>query len=101
MALSVDPPEVSLPWVQSKGFTFPMASDPEQGVIKAWGLTNPDVPELALHAVYLIDRDGKVFYRKIARRRAYPPEFLDAVDYFSGDWPRTPKPARTPQPKSP
>lgn len=37
--------------------------------------------DLSLHAVYLLDPDGTIFYRKIARRRAYPPEFLDAIDY--------------------
>ncbi len=81
VALSVDPPEVSLPWVQDKGFTFPVACDPELKVIRAWGLENEDVGDLSLHAVYLLDTDGAVFYRKVARRRAYPPEFLDAIDY--------------------
>ncbi len=39
--------------------------------------------DLSLHAVYLLDADGTIFYRKIARRRAYPPEFLDAIDYHA------------------
>ena len=81
MALSVDAPEISLPWVQKKGFTFPVACDPKLEVIRDWGLENTDVGDLSLHAVYLLDPDGTIFYRKIARRRAYPPEFLDAIDY--------------------
>ena len=52
-------------------------------VIRAWGLENTDVGDLSLHAVYLLDPDGTIFYRKIARRRAYPPEFLDAIDYHA------------------
>lgn len=83
VALSVDPPEVSLPWVEKKGFTFPVACDPELKVIREWGLENTDVGDLSLHAVYLMDPDGTIFYRKIARRRAYPPEFLDAIDYHA------------------
>lgn len=83
VALSVDPPDVSVPWIEKKGFTFPLASDPELKVIRAWNLENPDVDDLALHAVYILDPDGTIFYRKIARRRAYPPEFLDAIDYHA------------------
>ena len=33
--------------------------------------------------LYLLDRDGAIFYRKVARRRAYSPEFLDAIDYHA------------------
>ena len=83
VALSVDPHEVAQPWVQKKGFTFPIACDPELEVIRAWGLENTDVGDLSLHAVYLLDPDGTIFYRKIARRRAYPPEFLDAIDHHA------------------
>lgn len=86
VAISVDEPQVSLKWAHEKGFTFPLASDSEQRIIAAWGLQNPDVPELSLHAIVIIDAQGKVFYRKIARRRAYPPELLDAIDFHAGRW---------------
>lgn len=92
LALSVDPPENSLPWAEEKGLTMPLASDPDMKIISQFGLVNPDVPDLALHAVYIVDEQGKVFYRKVARRRAYSREFLDAVDYHYGRWPRTPAP---------
>ncbi len=49
---------------------------------------NPDTPELSLHAIYIVDPQGRVFYRKIARRRAYADELLDAIDYHFGPWPR-------------
>ncbi len=84
--ISVDPPEASIPWAQKKGFTFPMLSDPKMEVIKGWGLQNKDVPDLALHAVYILDTDGKIFYRKVARRRAYSKEFLSAIDFHFGNW---------------
>jgi len=84
VAISVDTPENTMPWVEKKGWTMPMASDPELKIIRSFELENPDVPELSLHAVYIIDEQGKVFYRKVARRRAYSKEFLDAVDYHYG-----------------
>ena len=61
------------------GFTFAMLSDPEMQVIDTYGLRNPEVPDLALHAVYVIDRDRKGTYRKIARRRVKSPEILLAL----------------------
>jgi peroxiredoxin len=81
VVISVDTPDVSLPWAQKKGFTFPMVSDPDLQVIGTWGLENTEVGDLALHAVFILDRDGKIFYRKVARRRPYSPEFLQAIDY--------------------
>lgn len=90
--ISVDEPEDSLPWAEKKGITVPLGSDPKLELIRRFGLENPDVPELSLHAVYLVDEEGVVFYRKVARRRAYSPEFLDAIDYHyrdrDGRWPR-------------
>ena len=79
--ISVDKPDVSIPWARQKGFTFAMLSDPDMEVIKGWGLQNKDVPDLALHAIYILDKEGKIFYRKVARRRARSPEFLAAIDY--------------------
>jgi hypothetical protein len=59
-------------------------------VIGQFGLINPDERELSLHAIYIVDKDGKVFYRKVARRRAYSDELLDALDYHAGTY--RPKP---------
>lgn len=61
-------------------------------MIGGFGLVNEDRPELSLHAIYIIDRDGKIFYRKVARRRAYSNELLDALDYHAGTY-RPPRPA--------
>lgn len=88
VAVSVDPVDVSRKWADEKGFEFPLASDPELRVIRGFGLENPDVEDLSLHAIYIVDRDGKIFYRKVARRRAYSPELIDAIDYHyaRGEW---------------
>ena len=64
-------------------------------MIGQFGLINADRTELSLHAIYIIDGDGKVFYRKVARRRAYSDELLDALDYRAGSYRRK---ATTPPP---
>jgi len=63
-----------------------MLSDPQQQLIGALGLTNPDEPGLALHAIFIVDERGAIFYRKVARRRAYADELLDALDYRAGTY---------------
>jgi peroxiredoxin len=88
VAVSVDVPSDTLPWAEKKGLTMPLATDPEQQIIGRFGIANADEPELSLHAVYIVDQDGKVLYRKVARRRPYARELLDAVDYHDGRWPR-------------
>jgi peroxiredoxin len=80
VAISVDPPEVSRDWAEKKGFSFTLAADPEMQVIDAYHLRNPDTPGLALHAVYIVQPDGSISYRKVARRRARSREILYALD---------------------
>jgi len=96
VALSVDKPDVTLPWATEKGLSFPLLSDPDLKIIRGWNLENEGVGDLAWHAVYLIDTDGTIFYRKVARRRAYSKEFLAAIDYwqwFKGSAPAAPSPS--------
>jgi len=57
-----------------------VASDPEMTVIDQWGIRNQDAPELALHSIFMVDKAGEIFYRKIARRRAKSQELLYALD---------------------
>jgi len=81
-AISVDNPPETLAWVKKRGLTMPMLSDPKQKIIeKQFRLRNPEREELAIHAVYILDEAGKVFYRKIGKRRPMPPEFLAAIDW--------------------
>ena len=84
VALSIDPPGVTVPWITQVGLTMPMLSDPEMKVIEGlFHVRNPKEPDLAIHAIYLIDTDGRIFYRKIGRRRPRSPELLDAFDYHA------------------
>lgn len=75
-------------WADTKKIPFDLLSDPQQRIIGSFGLVNPDQPELSLHAIYIVDPAGEVFYRKVARRRAYSDELLDALDYRAGTYRR-------------
>lgn len=88
MAISVDQPHHSLRMIQRLGLTFPLASDADQSVIKALNIQNTDTKELAQHAVYLVDADGRVFYRKVAGRRPVSAELIDAIDAYRGEYPK-------------
>ncbi len=88
IALSVDAPGDSLAMINRLGLSFPLVSDSAQNVIRAYKVQNPTTKELALHAVYLIDTNGRVFYRKVARRRPTSEELIDATDAFRGVYPR-------------
>lgn len=67
-----------------RGLTMTMLSDPEQRIITdLFHIRNPAREELAIHAVYILDGDGRVFYRKVGRRRPLSPEFLAAIDWHA------------------
>ena len=88
VALSVDEPLESVALVERLGITFALASDRGQRIISDFGVQNPVTLELALHAVYIVDEQGEIFYRKVARRRPISNELIDAIDAYRGDYPR-------------
>lgn len=51
-------------------------------------MQNPQTNELALHAVYIVDEQGRVIYRKVAGRRPVSAELIDAIDAYRGVYPR-------------
>lgn len=87
VALSVDPPAHSTAMIRRMGLQFALVSDEDQRVMKAFGVQNPQTQELALHAVYLVDENLRVFYRKVASRRPLSQELLDAIDFERGRYP--------------
>ena len=89
IALSVDEPTASVAMIERLGLTFDLGSDPGQQVIGAFRVQNPDTSELAIHAVYIVDTSGVVFYRKVGLRRPVSQELIDAIDAFRGEYPRT------------
>jgi hypothetical protein len=98
IALSVDEPEASLAMIDRMGLSFPLGSDPDQRVIQAFRVQNPDTRELAIHAVYIVDGDGVIFYRKVGLRRPVSQELIDAIDAFRGEYPRTDEAVAAPEP---
>ncbi len=71
------------------GLTYPLASDPQQQMVKAYRVQNPDTQELALHAVYIVDEQRTILYRKVALRRPTSNELIDAIDAHQGRYPQT------------
>jgi len=86
VAVSADPRDDSTNWIMEQEFTFPMAVDVELNFIKRIRLEHPE-REVAIHAIYMLDPDGKIFYAKVGGRRPTPQELLDAIDYHKGNWP--------------
>ena len=87
VAISVDPIAHSRLMVKRLGLKFPVLSDQDQTLQRAFGVQNPDTQELALHAVYVVNTQKKVVYRKIAGRRPLSAELLDAIDHARGQYP--------------
>lgn len=87
VAISVDPPEHSRIMIKRLGLDFPILSDENQQIQKAYGVQNPDTQELALHAVFVVNKNKEVVYRKIAGRRPLSQELLDAIDHARGQYP--------------
>ena len=69
------------------GLEFELGSDRSQHVVRAFRVQNPTTQELALHAVYIVDESGKIFYRKVASRRPRANELIDAIDAHHGTYP--------------
>jgi peroxiredoxin len=88
IAISVDPLDVAKRFAKDLSLPFPLASDPELAVIRAWGLENEEVGDLAWHAVYIVDTDQRIFYRKAGGLRPRAQELLDAIDFHfqQGAW---------------
>lgn len=86
VAISVDRSEDSLGMIERMGLSFAIASDPDLSVVGAFALENQEVGEMAIHATYVVAQDGKVIYRKVARRRPMSGEILDAIDAHRGTY---------------
>jgi peroxiredoxin len=94
-AISVDPPPTAAAWHKRKGFTYPLLSDPNMDLIeKKMHIRNPQQPDLAIHAIYILDEQGKIFYRKIGRRRALSKELLIAIDHHQATHPKAKEAAK-------
>ena len=86
LAISVDPPEVSLRAVYEAALPFAILSDPDHAVIDRYGLLHPHAgPEgdVAIPTQFLVRSDGTIAWRHVATSitdRAYPSETLAAIE---------------------
>lgn len=90
-AISVDSPEASRKLIQSRGFHYPILSDPKADVIRGYGVLHPkageDGQDIARPAEYLVDSKGVIVWANLTddlRVRARPEAMLEAVDRVLG-----------------
>lgn len=86
LAVSVDSPEQSARVVERNKLAFPILSDADRAVIRAYGVVHakgsPNGGDIALPSQFLIDRSGRIAWRSIAKRtnvRPDPSEILAQV----------------------
>ncbi len=90
-AISVDSPEESRKLIQSRGFHYPILSDPKAEVIRRYGVLHPnggeDGRDIARPAEFLVDSTGKIVWENLTddlRVRARPEAVLEAGDKLLG-----------------
>jgi mycoredoxin-dependent peroxiredoxin len=84
-AISVDPVEKSRALASRLGIQFPLLSDPGGEVARAYGVWHAE-KEIALPAVFVIDRRGAIRWKRVsASLNDRPPEddIVEAVDALS------------------
>ena len=87
MGLSVDSPAESQKLCQSRGYTFPIVSDPNADTIRQYGVLHPKGGEagqdIARPAEFLVDANGTIRWENLTddiRVRARPESALQAID---------------------
>ncbi len=87
MAISVDSPAESQKLCQSRGYTFPLLSDPNADTIRHYGVLHPKGGEagqdIARPAEFLVDASGTIRWVNLTgdiRVRARPESALAAID---------------------
>jgi peroxiredoxin Q/BCP len=85
LAVSVDAPEQSREIVEAYGLDFPVLSDPDAEVVRAYGVLHADgglEGDIARPATFVIDREGRVVWRDLTdnwRVRVRPGEIVERV----------------------
>lgn len=100
LAIAVDPPEKARQVVEDNGLDFSVLCDTERKVIGDYGLVHkgggPNKTDIALPAHILVDADGRVVWRFVARRvegRAHPDDVLEAIASLKRQTPGADAPA--------
>lgn len=85
LGISVDSVEKNAEVATKHAITFPLLSDPELKAIDAFGLRHSDGgfgQDIARPAVFLIDRQGRIVWRRMTddwRVRLRPEDLLQAI----------------------
>ncbi|PYJ71026.1 MAG: hypothetical protein DME76_03510 [Verrucomicrobia bacterium] len=89
IGISVDRPEINKRQSQKLGYTFPLLSDPQAGLIRRYGVLHsgagPKGADIARPAEFLIDSSGVVRWVNLTENiavRARPEQVLDASNQF-------------------
>ena len=87
MAISVDPPVRAAQVVKNNKLPFPVLCDESRTAARAFGVLHekggPAKEDVPLPAMFLIDRDGRVLWRRVAtmmQDRPDPQDVLRAVE---------------------
>ncbi len=87
VGVSVDSPAESKKLCQSRGYTFPLLSDPSGDIIRRYGVMHPKGgqtgEDIARPAEFLIDGTGTIRWVNLTddfRVRARPESVLEAID---------------------
>lgn len=86
VAISVDDPDVSSSFADEIGLHFPLLSDADLAVAKAYGVAM-EGRDIALPAVLIVDRAGRIRFRQVgetAADRAKPDDILRTLAELRG-----------------
>ena len=83
LAIAVDPPELARKVVEAQKLDFPILCDTEAKVIRAYGLVHvgggAGGSDIAIPASVLIDRNGKIVWKRVAKRAQDRPAPRDVI----------------------
>ena len=80
LGISVDSPYANAQFAEHCGATFPILSDFNREVIRAYGVLNPDfhgLKDVAFRSAFVIDREGRIAFSWASENSAVMPPFDD------------------------
>ncbi|MBI4511628.1 MAG: peroxiredoxin family protein [Deltaproteobacteria bacterium] len=87
VAISVDPPDVTKKLAGDLGLAFPVLSDPQLSVIRAYGVEDGE-KGIAWPSIFVIDGNGRIAWRSLAETykvRPVPVLILEALETIHSD----------------
>jgi peroxiredoxin len=78
LGISVDSPYANAQFAEQCGASFPILSDFNRDVIRAYGVLNPDfhgLKDVAYRSAFVVGRDGKIAYSWVSEDASVMPPF--------------------------